>query len=307
MAGPKRTKFDNESLDKIQEKLTTIIHIIDKVKNNASIREETRKENLNMSKLRRILDMTATIEANSTTTPLQVKSFKDMMYTPIELLYKDIFGYTDKEWMEQNFVIPDDAEESFRCIVRALTEREQTALQLYYFEELTLEEVGKKMNVCRSRAGQLVENAICKLRNPVRSDILRLGIHDYTYIATQKSQIEENARNEYLKKYEAETRLKYKITANFLDNDIITLHLSTRSYNCAKRSGCNTIKDLFVKTDEELKKMRNLGIKSAEEIKREITQYMYVQNLTLDDMIMLKEQLLGRKLKDGLWDEDPYK
>ena len=46
------------------------------------------------------------------------------------------------------------------------------------------------------------------------------------------------------------------------------LNLSVRSYNCLKRSGCNTVSDLIEKfpTEEDVWQIRNLGRKSSEEI-----------------------------------------
>ena len=45
------------------------------------------------------------------------------------------------------------------------------------------------------------------------------------------------------------------------------LDLSVRSYNCLKRAGINTIEDLTNKTESQMLKIRNLGMKSFKEIK----------------------------------------
>ena len=44
------------------------------------------------------------------------------------------------------------------------------------------------------------------------------------------------------------------------------LDLSVRSYNCLKRAGINTVKDLSEKTYEDMLEVRNLGKKSLEEV-----------------------------------------
>ena len=44
------------------------------------------------------------------------------------------------------------------------------------------------------------------------------------------------------------------------------LDLSVRSNNCLRRAGINTVGDLITRSEEDLKKVRNLGIKSLEEI-----------------------------------------
>ena len=52
-----------------------------------------------------------------------------------------------------------------------------------------------------------------------------------------------------------------------LERTIEELDLSVRSYNCLKRAGINTVYDLTEKSEAEMKKVRNLGRKSLEEVK----------------------------------------
>ncbi len=44
------------------------------------------------------------------------------------------------------------------------------------------------------------------------------------------------------------------------------LDLSVRSYNCLKRANIHTVEDLTKKTEDEMLKVRNLGVKSLEEV-----------------------------------------
>ncbi|MDR3348719.1 MAG: DNA-directed RNA polymerase subunit alpha [Acidaminococcales bacterium] len=48
------------------------------------------------------------------------------------------------------------------------------------------------------------------------------------------------------------------------------LDLSVRSHNCLKRAGINTVKDLAQKTEADMMKVRNLGRKSLEEVKKRL-------------------------------------
>lgn len=48
------------------------------------------------------------------------------------------------------------------------------------------------------------------------------------------------------------------------------MDLSVRSNNCLRRAGINTVGDLVAKTESDLKKVRNLGIKSLDEIKKKL-------------------------------------
>ena len=54
--------------------------------------------------------------------------------------------------------------------------------------------------------------------------------------------------------------------SKILEMTIEELALSVRSFNCLKRAGINTVKDLTEKTEDEMMKVRNLGRKSLEEV-----------------------------------------
>lgn len=56
------------------------------------------------------------------------------------------------------------------------------------------------------------------------------------------------------------------VSVKNLDVTIDELELSVRSYNCLKRAGINTVKDLTSRTEEEMIKVRNLGRKSLDEV-----------------------------------------
>ena len=44
------------------------------------------------------------------------------------------------------------------------------------------------------------------------------------------------------------------------------MDLSVRSYNCLKRANINTVSDLTKKSKDDMLKVRNLGLKSLEEV-----------------------------------------
>ena len=54
-------------------------------------------------------------------------------------------------------------------ILATLSEQERLAIALYYYEELTLKEIGMVMNVSESRVSQIHTSAILKLRVKLRS------------------------------------------------------------------------------------------------------------------------------------------
>ena len=58
-----------------------------------------------------------------------------------------------------------------------------------------------------------------------------------------------------------------------LELPIEEMDLSVRSYNCLKRAGVNTIEDLIKKSRNDMLKVKNLGIKSIDEVIQKLESY----------------------------------
>lgn len=58
-----------------------------------------------------------------------------------------------------------------------------------------------------------------------------------------------------------------------LEMAIEDMDLSVRSYNCLKRANINTIEDLTKKSKDDMLKVRNLGLKSLEEVIQKLESY----------------------------------
>ena len=58
-----------------------------------------------------------------------------------------------------------------------------------------------------------------------------------------------------------------------LEMPIEEMDLSVRSYNCLKRANINTVDDLIKKSKSDMLKVRNLGLKSIEEVVNKLESY----------------------------------
>ena len=61
-------------------------------------------------------------------------------------------------------------------------------------------------------------------------------------------------------------------SSKVLEMTIEDLDLSVRSFNCLKRANINKVADLADKTEEDMMKVRNLGRKSLEEVKKKLEE-----------------------------------
>lgn len=61
-------------------------------------------------------------------------------------------------------------------------------------------------------------------------------------------------------------------TSKALEMTIEELDLSVRSFNCLKRAEINTVAQLTEKTEDDMMKVRNLGRKSLEEVKKKLEE-----------------------------------
>ena len=57
-----------------------------------------------------------------------------------------------------------------------------------------------------------------------------------------------------------------------LEMTIEELELSVRSFNCLKRANINTVEELTQRTEEDMMKVRNMGMKSLVEVKNKLAE-----------------------------------
>ena len=63
------------------------------------------------------------------------------------------------------------------------------------------------------------------------------------------------------------------MTTRVLALPIEDMDFSVRSYNCLKRANINTVEDLVNKSKADMLKVRNLGLKSIEEVVQKLETY----------------------------------
>lgn len=183
-----------------------------------------------------------------------------------------------------------DIYEFIKYMNARLTDRELRCLECKYRYGMTLEETGQKFSVTRERIRQILARAERKLRTRLYK-CRRISAEEYDKLLNDHAtmcqvydkvmllleKISGESPMSILEALDQHPILSKEINPDPIDN----LELSVRSYNCLKRAGFTNVKDI-IDTDnnsensEWIFKVRNLGRKSAEEIKtRLVEKYNY--------------------------------
>jgi DNA-directed RNA polymerase subunit alpha len=132
---------------------------------------------------------------------------------------------------------------------------------------------------------QRVNYAVSETRAGARTDLDSLTIEVFTDgRITPRRALQEAARQLvdilglFMDGYDrsrAEIRSRIGRPVITDERPVEDLELTVRSYNCLKREGVDTIGQLATMTEEELMNIRNLGMKSVDEIRSKLIEYGY--------------------------------
>lgn len=166
----------------------------------------------------------------------------------------------------------------------------------------TLENVGRELGITGGGVSPIKIKALRRLRNPARDrkNKITLELEGDEYLTDKERQliekikkniqlqngdlsenlgklkeIQEKARTrkKNKKKEEERTIIEKKGEEEKERLDVEDLGLSIRPYNCLKRAGINYLDDLANMTEEQFRKVRNLGKRSFEEIVAKMQEF----------------------------------
>jgi RNA polymerase sigma factor for flagellar operon FliA len=83
------------------------------------------------------------------------------------------------EGIPEEHAVTNELKEILGQAIGQLTEREQKIVDLYYYHELTLKEIGMVIGVSESRVSQLLSRALLKLKNKLKGAGLYLKEEDH--------------------------------------------------------------------------------------------------------------------------------
>lgn len=208
---------------------------------------------------------------------MRVPKYKSMPY-PYNVMYAAMHQVKDLDidsFIESIEAVPEFPATFNYVIHKALNPRQLDILSKYFEQGLTLQDISDIYSMCRMNVKYILEGSYRKLRQPPNFTILRYGIDTYIQKISQKyydagkyDGYKEGFLAGLAKMPESETKENpYSLI------EISDLHLSIRAYNCLYRSGIGTLEDLKDMTVSDLFRIRNMGIKTYQEICDKVAPY----------------------------------
>lgn len=150
-----------------------------------------------------------------------------------------------------------DIEHTLGYLLSTLPDKWGDMLILRYKDGLTLELISNRYGITKSRVGQVINQALQRLREEQNVNCLVLGIDAYS----------EMHRDEHLQK-----SIK-RVNRNLYEISIEELNISGRAYNCLMKTGYNTIGKVAELSFEEILQLKNMGETAANEVIKKVKDY----------------------------------
>lgn len=177
-----------------------------------------------------------------------------------------------------------DQIDGLHIAIDSLTEREQKIIKEKYVERKTLDNIAHEFNITRERVRQIEAKALRKLKHPSRFRLIRDGYKSCQIPKSMKDPEELAGRSGITGQ---DVGKEIKLYHNAESTPIENLDLSVRSYNCLRRSGFKTVKDLvdFIKeAGVKWTRIRNFGEKSVVEVTVKLKEIgINVENIVNSD------------------------
>lgn len=169
--------------------------------------------------------------------------------------------------------------DNFESIMNEICrDREVYCVELFFKEGKTLEAIGKKLGITRERIRQIIAIAVRKFSHYVYSYETKQKIErDFADRHAFREQLIEEYKKNGVITPEMEFEFGELKPGKLHDYDlsIDELDLSVRSFNCLRRAGIKSIKQLTYMTEDEIMKIRNMGKKSLREIRDKMLMLGY--------------------------------
>jgi RNA polymerase sigma factor for flagellar operon FliA len=101
--------------------------------------------------------------------PLRLEDFKNKKYSDSDLNISECIA-DPKAKSPLNILEEKDNQEQLAELIETLPKKEKLVLSLYYWEELTMQEIGKILSITESRVCQIHSQALIKLKMKLKNE-----------------------------------------------------------------------------------------------------------------------------------------
>lgn len=176
--------------------------------------------------------------------------------------------------------LPPDWKGTLMYLLERLDDREQYIIMSCYHDGKNTKEIGTELGLTPYRVSQILHHALARLTSGSGLSMLQNGMRKHYEILTDK-QVKTTREASFIAGWRravetgwtnapapdsADITKEALKQASMEDMDIEELNLTVRTYNCLTRSGIHTIGQLQAMSREDLRRVRNLGVHSVEEI-----------------------------------------
>lgn len=198
------------------------------------------------------------------------KEFNNGLISWKDKLLSAILGTEDVE-------VLDDFDKVLEDCLNNMCDRHKKAIQLYYIDNMTLEQAGKEFGVSIERFRCILNKAIKKLK--INWRLFLYGEDKVNELKELNKNILEIKKEIEGKQKELDTLIVISsehdrlLAKAKIENDerkkiiIEQLNLSSRTYNALRRAGLYTVGDILKLNYVKINNVRNLGKKSIDEVK----------------------------------------
>lgn len=191
--------------------------------------------------------------------------------------YNLLQAVLEKKTEEIPVELTADIKAGIEYALGTLEYRDREILRLRFQEQISRAAIGEKLDITQDRVRQLEQRVIQRLREPYRLNYMKYGVAGYVRKACTE-EYQKGYRLGYEKGYEncaadmenGVTREGYDVSV--LHMPIDSMDLDVRPYNCLLRAGCQTVGDCVRMDYDKIRRIRNLGIKSARQIAQALQQ-----------------------------------
>lgn len=166
----------------------------------------------------------------------------------------------------------EDRSIAIQYALSTLQPNRKMAIDMFFRQGMSKREIGNAWGVTQPAVREQIARALRNLRHPSRSKFIKYGMHGAIERMEESAEV-RGRKQGYADGYDAGWNDGFAQLAKdpeyrekVLSTPVESLDLTVRSYNCLLRSGCGTIGEAAALTQEQIKRIRNLGIRSICEV-----------------------------------------